>query len=482
MGFNSKDYLLGQIDKQHIRTKKSRYKLDLDHEEYHLSDELRREILSSDIQTLQNLVREGRTTYAEIAMCFWNETIRQKRYNAVISLNETIVQEAEELVFDEEHDLLYGMPVLVKDNISVKGMPVTAGAAVLRDYIAEEDAELIQLLKEKGALILGKTNLTEWANFMSTDSSNGYSAVGGQTMHPLGQFDVGGSSAGSAAAAALSLSPVTVGSETAGSIIYPASQNGVVGLKPTLGLVSQDGIIPISKTHDTAGPIAKTVKDTYLLFKGMASAVSEEAEWSEAGFKGVKTGILENESIKSLYREEDEEIIEDVRQKLKEAGAIPSEYSLDEKALEVDYVPVLKYEFNTGIKSFFNQSRTHPLTLETIRAFNEEEGEDQTAPFNQELLIQSAGVEETAEDITQIITSNQTVTRQALEKAFDSVDVLLTLSNYATAVYSASGYPAVTVPGYVRATGEPIGITLIGQDGEDVRLMELAYALEQIIQ
>lgn len=478
MGFNNDEYIDGQFKKQYINAYESTYKESIDYKEYLVDEAVMKKVIQSDIKSLQDKVRDKELTYADVVICFWNQVIRMKDYNAVISLNAEVVNQAEKLTYDEGNDLLYGIPVLVKDNINITGLPTTAGAAVLRDYEADADAKLITRLKEKGALILGKANLSEWANFMSTESSNGYSAIGGQTKNAFGQFDVGGSSAGSAVAVALSLAPISIGTETAGSIIYPASQNGVVGLKPTLGLISQDGIIPISKTHDTAGPMSRTVQDTYILFKGL-SPVEDEAEWN-IDLKDIKVGIIDNKGVKAIYRKEDEDILASVQQKLEQAGSECVKIMVDEAAFDVDYIPILKYEFNEGIRDFFAHTEESPLTLEHIISFNEQDL-DNTAPYNQELLKQSAAGDLIREDIENLIQSNQTITRETLTNAFNEVDVLITLSYYSTFLYAASGYPAVTIPGYTRSTGEPIGVTLIGKSGQDIKLLEIAYELEEVI-
>lgn len=478
MVFNNEDYINDQKKKQYLQPHESSYKVAFDYEEYAVDEQMMKKVIQSDIETLQEMVRNHELTYAELVKCFWNQIVRMKDHNALISLNSEAIKEAESMRYADSNDSLYGMPILVKDNIKMVGLPTTAGAAILKEYLPDTDAELITRLKDKGALILGKTNLSEWANFMSTESSNGYSAVGGQTTNAFGQFDVGGSSAGSAVAVALNMAPVTVGTETAGSIIYPASQNGVVGLKPTLGLVSQAGIIPISKTHDTAGPMGRTVKDTYRLFKAM-SPVAAEAKWNTK-LQDLKIGVLVNEGVKAVYRNEDEKILELFQQELRKTGTECVDVTVDDAAFEVDYVPVLKYELNEGIREFFEDSKDYALTLETIISYNDK-NLDNTAPHNQELLKQSVEIGLKNKKIEELIASNQKITRETLNRSLEEVDVLMTLSNYATTLYSASGHPAVTLPGYRRETGEPIGITLIGQSGQDIRLLEIAHAVEKNI-
>ncbi|WP_051503666.1 amidase family protein [Alkalibacterium sp. AK22] len=480
MKFNSEDYLEDQLKKQFDQEVKTTCKQELNRQLFEVSEELEKKVVCRSIEALQQMVRQQVLTYADITECFWNRAVRLQEYNAVISLNPDVVKQAEKLSYSEEHGPLYGMPVLIKDNICTEGMPTTAGAAVLQDFVREKEAELISNLKEAGALILGKANLTEWANFMSTDSSNGYSAVGGQTRHAHGRFDVGGSSAGSSVAVALCMAPVAVGTETAGSIIYPASQNGVVGLKPTQGLIAQDGIIPISVTQDTAGPMAKTVKDTYALLQGMTTLNEELPKWNVTALDACKVGVIDNLELTDTYRKEDERIIEEAEEALDEAGAIVREYSVLKEALTIDYLPVLKHEFSRGVSRFFSEATDRKLTLEEVITFNEEDMEER-APFNQELLIQSVADKTTPKANQKRVDANCDKARAALDQAFEEVDVLLTLSNYATSLYVASGYPAVTLPGFKRTSGEPVGVTLIGQEGQDVRLLEMAYALEQAI-
>ncbi|SFC09561.1 amidase [Alkalibacterium subtropicum] len=474
MGFNNDDYMQGQLNKQYRDPKESSVKQTLDDEPYDVDETLMQKVTAGDINTLQQFVRDGEVTYAEIVKCYWNQVLKYKEYNAVIALNPDLVKQAEALAYDEANDLMYGMPVLVKDNITTKDLPTTAGAAVLKDYQPEEDAEIIQRLKDKGALILGKANLSEWANFMSTDSSNGYSAIGGQTKNAYGEFDVGGSSSGSSVAAALGMAPVTIGSETSGSIIYPASQNGVVGLKPTLGLVSQHGIIPISETHDTAGPITRTVKDAAALLKAMTE-MEETADWDNARLSGLRVGVIGNQAVKAVYRSEDEEVMSCVKEELSDAGAVVSSIDIDEEGFNVNYLNILKYEFNLGVQSYFKSSA---FTLDKVLAYNKQ-NEPDYAPYNQELIRQSIEEKYTDEEMAETIRSNKMIARKALDDAFESVDILVTLSNYATVLYAAAGYPAITLPGYRRSTGEPVGVTFIGKNEQDMQLLEWAYAYEQ---
>ncbi|NNK81564.1 MAG: amidase, partial [Flavobacteriaceae bacterium] len=232
-------------------------------------------IFEKDIPTIQSHILSGNLTYEALVKFY---LYRIKKYdranslslNSIIALNSNIISEAK--AKDTElknkgvsHNFkysVYGIPILLKDNINSKEIPTTAGAAALLNNLTD-DAFIVKRLKEEGALILGKANLSEWAYFFCGDCPSGYSAVGGQTFNPYGRkiFDTGGSSSGSAVAVAANFCTAAIGSETSGSILSPSSQNSSVGLKPTIGLVSRSGIVPISSTLDTAGPITKSVID-----------------------------------------------------------------------------------------------------------------------------------------------------------------------------------------------------------------------------
>jgi len=475
-GFNNDDYLKSQVEKQVEKTLKTHSFQGLPAIDIKSNIDL----LNKDIISLQEMVKNNVISYEDIVIFYLNRIKTFEGYNSVLEINDFALDEVKEKYYDDSHDAMYGIPVLIKGNIGTKRMHTTAGAAALKTFKCDDDADIIKKLKARGAIILGKTNLSEWANFMSTESSNGYSALGGQTMNPYGPFDVGGSSSGSAVAAACQLAPVTIGTETAGSIIYPASQNSVVGLKPTLGLLSTNRIIPISASHDTAGPMARTVKDTYYLFRAI-SCINQIPNFNKDALKNIRVGIIINEPVLSYYREGDQIILSETAEILKESGARVNEISLDVTAFDTKVYDILKYEFREGVEEFLKLNPEHPMKdLRDIIAFNEKNMEA-FAPYNHEIIKQSK--EEYYDDkiIKTQIKVNQNLTRSALNKALEKVDVLMTLSNYCTSVYAPAGYPAINVPGTYRSNGEPVGITLICKSGDDIKLLEYAYAYETIL-
>lgn len=235
-------------------------------------------IFNQDIPTLQSHIKSGELSYAKLTQWYIYRIVKfendkDKTLNAIISINPNALAEAK--IRDQEKSVMdhpiYGMPVLLKDNIGFKGLPTTAGTHVLQNNMAE-DAFIVKQIKAKGGIILGKTNLSEWANFLCFNCPNGYSAVGGQTLNAYGrkQFDTGGSSSGSGVAMAANYAAAAVGTETSGSILSPSSKSSLVGLKPTVGLLSRAGIVPLSSTLDTPGPMTRTVIDNAILLSAMS--------------------------------------------------------------------------------------------------------------------------------------------------------------------------------------------------------------------
>ena len=235
-------------------------------------------ILEQDIFTIRNHIKEDRLTYENLVLFYLYRIYKYELNNAttlntIIALNKDVVEQAREL--DKQNQMgvvtqiqhpIYGMPILLKDNINALGMKTTAGSIALMNNEVD-DSFIVQQLKKNGALILGKVNLSEWAYFLCTGCPVGFSAYGGQTLNPYGRriFETGGSSSGSGTAVSANYAVAAVGTETSGSILSPSSQNSVVGLKPTIGLLSRTGIVPISSTLDTPGPMTKNVKDNAIL-------------------------------------------------------------------------------------------------------------------------------------------------------------------------------------------------------------------------
>ena len=289
-------------------------------------------ILEQNIPSIQKSISEGLLSHEKLTLFYLYrirklESNNETALNAIISLNPNALKEARarDLNRDNNKFLLdismYGMPVLIKDNINTAGMPTTAGAIALSKNENTEDAYIIKRLKEEGAIILGKSNLSEWAYYFCGTCPLGYSATGGQTLNPYGRtiFESGGSSSGSGVAVAANYAVAAVGTETSGSIISPSSQNSVVGLKPTVGLLSRTGIIPISSTLDTPGPMTKNVTDSFILLNSMLGydasdpksvEVTQDLTGLEVSFKGKRFGVFKDIFRDSIFKKNMDQIQE----------------------------------------------------------------------------------------------------------------------------------------------------------------------------
>jgi amidase len=411
---------------------------------------------------------------------------------------------------------LHGIPVLIKDNIDTDDkMMTTAGSLAMVGAKPARDAHIVKLLREAGAIVLGKTNLSEWANFRSTRSTSGWSGRGGQTKNPYAlDRNPCGSSSGSGAAAAANLCTVAVGTETDGSIVCPSSTNSLVGIKPTLGLVSRSGIIPIAHSQDTAGPMARTVADAAALLSVLAGHDERDAVTVQIppgtpadytkfldkdGLRGARLGILRKNFG---FHDQVDALLKGAIEEMKKRGAvivdpaeIPTAGQFDESELEV-----LLYEFKTDLNLYLAalQPGAPVRTLKDVIDFNEKNRDKEMPFFGQELFLRAeAKGPLTDKPYLKALRKNQQLAREkginfALKK--DSLDALVAPTggpawptdcvngDHFTGGYSSAsavaGYPHITVPaGYVR--GLPIGISFFAGPWSESKLVKLAYAFEQ---
>ncbi|MGI4834860.1 MAG: amidase [Janthinobacterium lividum] len=411
---------------------------------------------------------------------------------------------------------LHGIPILLKDNIDTGDqMQTTAGALALVPHRATKDAWVAQRLRAAGALILGKTNLSEWANFRSSHSVSGWSSRGGQTHNPyVLSRTPSGSSAGSGSAASASLCAAAVGTETNGSIVSPSSCNGLVGLKPTVGLVSRTGIIPISATQDTAGPMARTVRDAAILLGGMVGPdPADTATLAPAApktpldytrllrpdaLKGQKLGV---EKSHLASQTPGGELLRQAVEVLKKQGATITEVDVRTATQPIGEAEfdVLLYEFKDGVNKYLAGTKAPVKTLADVIAFNKAHAAQAMPYFQQETLEQAEktdglGSEKYKASLRKVLDTS----RQALDAALKTdgglgaivaittgpaacIDLVNgeynTGPGYAGAAAMA-GYPHLTLPmGYVH--GLPIGLSLVGAPYQEAELLALGYAYEQ---
>ncbi|MCM1988765.1 amidase family protein [Oceanirhabdus seepicola] len=511
-GFMPDGQIKAQVKKQYTNEVKTSCKKTLDFSPFKESmekiseerfKELEELILHSDVTKIQEGFKNKTYSVEEVTAFYLIriEMYDENKLNTVIELNPDAIEIAKQL--DKQLDNgkidgnLFGIPVLLKDNIGTGDkMHNTAGAAALENSKCDRDAFIVGKIRKANGIILGKANMSEWANFMSSNSSNGYSALGGQTHNPYGSFDVGGSSSGSAASVAAGLAPISIGSETAGSMIYPSSQNSVVGIKPSLGLLSRDRIIPIAEAQDTAGTIGKNVKDAVILFNELVGFDSNDIETENAkefegvdytkfldkdGLKGMKIGLLVDDMVVSNYRKGDKEILDKAVEDLKNLGAEVIEVKAGEEAFGVNYMNVLVHGYKNDVNQYLKNIGSKDIkNIEDIIKFNKEDMENR-APYNQALIEMAQENKFTEEEIKKDIENNRKVAGDAIDKVLkdNDVEVLLTLSNYFSGVYAPAGYPAITIPTGYREGGEPIGITLVASKFEEGKLIKAAYSYEQ---
>ncbi|MGD6966250.1 amidase [Rossellomorea vietnamensis] len=423
--------------------------------------------------------------------------------NSLIEVNPDALQIAASLDYERKtkgsRGPLHGIPVVIKDNIDTgDNMHTSAGSLALASSYAKEDAFLVRKLREAGAVILGKTNLTEWANFMGEKMPTGYSSRGGQVLNPYGaDFMVGGSSAGSAAAIAANLAVVSVGTETSGSILSPASQNSLVGIKPTVGLISRTGVIPISHTQDTAGPMARTVTDAAVLLQALQGVDEEDAitasnelletNYSDhllaEGVKGKRIGVARSTYFDYL-NEDKLEIMNRAVDKLAELGAEVID-SVEIPSTEADWdINVLLYEFKSGINAYLKT--VDPVVgvrnLSDIIRFNKETGEP-ALKYGQKVLEESEATKALLDPVyLKSLEKDQYLSKK---NGIDAVmkehrlDAIVFPNNYGAMIPAKAGYPSITVPAGFSPDGEPVGITFTGGAYSEPVLLEIAFGYEQ---
>lgn len=460
-------------------------------------------ILEQDIASLQQNISEGKFNY-ELLTKFYLYRIRkydrenELSLNSVISINPNVIDEAKQL--DKDYDLVkgvhlvYGMPILLKDNINASNMPTTAGAVALQNNITS-DAFIVQQLKAKGALILGKANLSEWAYFFCGDCPSGYSAIGGQTLNPYGRgaIDTGGSSSGSGVAVSANFAAATIGSETSGSILSPASQNSVVGLKPTIGLVSRSGIVPISSTLDTAGPITRTVYDAAIIIDAIfgedtSDSKTINAMWSpgfytddlkNASLEGKRFGVpkrlmADSSETKNLYVK--------ALEVLKQNGA--EIIGIEEETLGLpNFLRLLNLDMKKDLPKYMASYSNSSIVLRTVADvinFNKQDSLLKM-PYGQKLFKGIANDNGTDAYLKRIKDTLKTNGLQYFNTPMTTynLDGFISINNYHAGFAAVAEYPAITVPMGYTTNGVPKGLTFIAKRLHEKQLLEWAYVYEQ---
>ena len=473
---------------------------------------------------LQEAMKAGRYTAESITRKYLDriKEINQNgpQLNAILQVNPDAISIAQSLDAERSNGTvrgpLHGLPVVLKDNIETADrMNTTAGALALKDHVAQNDSWLAKKLREAGAIILAKGNLSEWANFRSTRSSSGWSAIGGQTRNPnVLDRNPCGSSSGPGAAASANLCTLAIGTETNGSIVCPASANGVVGIKPTLGLWSRSGIIPLAHSQDTAGPMTRTVTDAAILLGVLTGVDSSDEITAQSkgksytdytqfldrnGLNGARIGVARNYFG---FHKETDEVMEEAVATMKEAGADivdPVELEPNEEWGQAGF-DVLLYEFKADLNNYLKtvSSEVEVETLADIIAFNKEHREESLPYFGQEILE----MDQEKGPLTDETYKNalKKIRRLSREEGIDALmdehnlDAIVAptggpawpvdlvngdhFGGGSSSMAARAGYPNITVPaGYIHDL--PVGISIFGTAWSEPKLLSIAYSFEQ---
>jgi amidase len=480
--FNDKNIWFSELDN---------YLKDFSEDDY---EKLKPLIIEKDIPSIQTNIIQKKLTYEKLVL-FYLFRIKKIEFNkntylnSIISLNPNIVLEArkKDKIKPESIYSLHGIPILLKDNINFDGLPTTAGAEILKNNIAD-DSFVVKKLKESGAVILGKTNLSEWAYYFCVGCPLGYSAIGGQTLNPYGrkEFESGGSSSGSGAAISANLSSVSLGSETSGSILSPSSLNSIVGLKPTIGLVSRTGIIPISNTLDTSGPMTKNVIDNVIVFNSIMGFDQDDShsknkinikynEIINSSLKDKRLGVFKSLLNDSLYLK----TIEDI----KRAGGIIIEFEPPKinflgfrKILDVE----MKNELPKYLSTYFKDNM-NIKNISDIINYNLQDSLNRS-PYGQKIfegiVSDNTGKEEFKKLKVRLKKEGERYFNESLKKY--SLDAILSINNYHAAYAAAAYYPCLTVPMGYNKNGLPSNLTFISSSFEENKLYQLGYAYEKL--
>ncbi|WP_337188839.1 amidase [Phenylobacterium sp.] len=469
----------------------------------------------------QAALADGRTTSEQLVRAYLDRIARYDdagvRLNAVLAVNPRALDDARRLDAErragEIRGPLHGVTVLLKDNIEADdGLPTTAGSLALADNVTRRDAALVRRLKDAGAVVLGKTNLSEWANFRSTRSISGWSAAGGLVRNPYGLDRTAcGSSSGSGAAIAAGLAAVAIGTETDGSIICPAAMTGVVGLKPTVGLVSRTHIVPITAAQDTAGPMTRTVADAAAVLAAIAGSdpadpATAEADARKADYlaaldrnalKGARIGVWHAWKGRSPRTDA---VFEAALETLRGQGATLVELKGPDDAatgrIGREELQLMTAEFRPALDAYLatTPASVTARTLADVVAFNRAEARE-TALFGQEIFEEALAVADDP-DRPRKRAELTRLAREALDEMLlgEKLDAVVAPSGGPPSIVdpvnggvflgspsrlpAVSGYPHLTVPmGYV--SGLPVGVSFLGPAWSEARLLALGFAYEQ---
>ncbi len=449
-------------------------------------------ILNKDISYIQSKIDEDLFGYEDLVKFFiyriYKYEMNKDLYlNSIISLNPNIILQARELDRNKSDNPLYGIPILVKDNINVVDMVTSAGASVFKNNLVNNDATVIKNLKKNNVLILGKLNMSEWAYYFCRPCPVGYSSLGGQTLNPYGRkiFESGGSSSGSGVSIAASFAVASLGSETSGSILSPSSKNSLVGLKPTIGNISRSGIVPISSFYDTSGPMTSNVLDNAIIYNSMigfdqSDELSKESsiinlqEMQNFESSDVVIGFSSRYLSDSLFMS----TVND----LKSIGVNNISYTQSNSSLPY-FRGILTSDMKRDLPRYIGQYANENIVVKNVSDIVKFNNQDTIthAPYNQYIFNEIVNDKVSDNELEEMKKSTKINATKVLNELMTSYnfDVFVSVDNSMAGIAAAAHFPALSVPMGYRENGEPSNITFITRSNNEQLLYNVAYLFEK---
>ena len=449
-------------------------------------------IINEDISSIQSHILEGKFNYEDLVKFYlyriYKFEMDEELYlNSIISLNPEIINEARELdKLNKPDNLLYGIPILVKDNINVEDMVTSAGASVFKDNLIENNARVIENLKNNNALILGKLNMSEWAYYFCRPCPVGYSSLGGQTLNPYGRkvFESGGSSSGSGVSIAANFAAASIGSETSGSILSPSSKNSLVGLKPTIGSISRSGIVPISSFFDTSGPMTTNVYDNAILYNSMIGFDDKD----ELSYNADKIDLEEMKSFdpRNIVVGISSNVLKDsliaiALDDLKNTGISNAIYNPEKYSLP-SFGSILTSDMKRDLPKYISDYANKDIQVYNVTDIVEFNNKDTLthAPYGQYIFNEIKVDKVSDSELEQMKINTKSQATNYLNKIMtnNDFDIFISVDNSMAGIAAAAHFPALTIPMGYRSDGQPSNITFIAKSKNEQLLYNIAYRYE----
>ena len=449
-------------------------------------------ILEKDIPSIQKEIIVGNLTYEELVK-FYLYRIKKIEFNSntylnsIISINPKIIDEAIEKDKSKPNSIysMHGIPILLKDNINFEGIPTTAGAVVLKNNYTI-NSYVSNKLEENGALILGKTNLSEWAYYFCRPCPVGYSSLGGQTLNPYGRkvFESGGSSSGSGVSIAANFAAASIGSETSGSILSPSSKNSLVGLKPTIGSISRSGIVPISSFFDTSGPMTTNVYDNAILYNSMIGFDDKD----ELSYKADKIDLDEMKSFdpRNIVVGISSNVVKDslitiALDDLKISGISNAIYNPEKYSLP-SFRSILTSDMKRDLPKYISNYANKDIQVYNVTDIVEFNNKDTLthAPYGQYIFNEIKEDKVSDSELEQMKINTKSQATNYLNKIMtnNDFDIFISVDNSMAGIAAAAHFPALTIPMGYRSDGQPSNITFIAKSKNEQLLYNIAYRYE----